>query len=140
MMEDEMTDYDNDYPFEGTNSPRGGVHEPPDSDYEDDFELSNSKTDTSASETRNGKDMQGIPWERFDFTRDHYRETRCQHYKNYESLPRAEGGLVKECKLVEMGHSYYNFHFNTRILKPTVVHFQVDKCVFSGSRRHLVDI
>ncbi|BFG19252.1 hypothetical protein CerSpe_055260 [Prunus speciosa] len=57
-----------------------------DSDFEDDFDESKVKTDTSAMEARNGKDIQGIPWERLNFTRDKYRETRLKQYKNYESL------------------------------------------------------
>lgn len=47
---------------------------------------SKSKTDTTALEARNGKDMQGIPWERLNYTRDVYRETRLKQYKNYENL------------------------------------------------------
>ncbi|CAN1791940.1 Uncharacterized WD repeat-containing protein C2A9.03 [Linum perenne] len=57
-----------------------------DSDFEDDFEFSKSKTDTTASEFRSGKDIQGIPWERLNYTRDKYRETRLKQYKNYENL------------------------------------------------------
>lgn len=50
------------------------------------------KTDTSALEAREGKDIQGIPWDRLNFTRDKYRETRLKEYKNYENLsvPREE--------------------------------------------------
>lgn len=56
---------------------------------------SKSKTDTSAVEARNGKDIQGIPWERLNFTRDKYRETRLKQYKNYENLPRSREDLEK---------------------------------------------
>ena len=54
-----------------------------DSDFEDDIESSNPKTDTSAEEARNGKDIQGIPWERLNFTRDKYRETRLRQYNSF---------------------------------------------------------
>lgn len=54
-----------------------------------------SKLDTSAIEARNGKDIQGIPWERLNFTRDKYRETRLKQYKNYESLSRSREDLEK---------------------------------------------
>ncbi|CAN0824411.1 Uncharacterized WD repeat-containing protein C2A9.03 [Linum grandiflorum] len=57
-----------------------------DSDFEDDFEFTKSKTDTTALEFRRGKDIQGIPWERLNYTRDKYRETRLKQYKNYENL------------------------------------------------------
>lgn len=53
------------------------------------------KTDTSALEARNGKDIQGIPWERLNFTRDEYREARLKQYKNYESLAQPRQDLEK---------------------------------------------
>lgn len=66
--------------------------------YDVDLDLQNKqKTDTSALEARNGKDIQGIPWERMNFTRDKYRETRLQQYKNYENLSRSREELEKVC-------------------------------------------
>lgn len=56
---------------------------------------SKPKTDTSALEARNGKDIQGIPWERLNFTRDKYRETRLKQYKNYENLSLSREELDK---------------------------------------------
>lgn len=56
---------------------------------------SKTKTDTSAMEARNGKDIQGIPWERLNFSRDNYRETRLNQYINYESLSLPRGDLEK---------------------------------------------
>ena len=53
------------------------------------------KTDTSAVEARNGKDIQGIPWERLNFTRDKYRETRLRQYKNYENLSASREDMEK---------------------------------------------
>jgi hypothetical protein len=50
--------------------------------------LQNNKVaDTSAADARNGKDIQGIPWERLSITRDKYRQTRLEQYKNYENIP-----------------------------------------------------
>lgn len=92
---------------------------------DDDFAESKVKTDTSAMEARNGKDIQGIPWERLNFTRDRYRETRLKQYKNYESLSLPRQDLEKECLPVEMGKTFYDFHYNTRIVKSTIVHFQL---------------
>ncbi|CAL5348744.1 unnamed protein product [Camellia sinensis] len=129
MVDDyyDMTDFD-DYPFEDIESRRGGVDESLDSDFEDDIELNKPKTDTSALEARNGKDIQGIPWDRLNYTRDKYRETRLKQYKNYENLSRSREELGKECKEVEKGHSFYDFQFNTRLVKSTIVHFQVLVC------------
>lgn len=119
----DTTDFD-DSTF-GDESPRSSdLDDPLDSDFEDDFEVSRSRTDTSAVQARNGKDIQGIPWERLNFTRDKYRETRLKHYKNYENLSRSREDLEKECKEVGKGHSFYNFQFNTRLIKSTIVHFQ----------------
>lgn len=44
-------------------------------------------------EYRNGKDMQGIPWERLKYSRDQYRKMRLKHYKNYENLARSHQGF-----------------------------------------------
>ncbi|TVU46793.1 hypothetical protein EJB05_06356, partial [Eragrostis curvula] len=49
--------------------------------------------DTSASDYKEGKDMQGIPWERLNYNRDQYRDMRLKQYKNYESLARSRSGL-----------------------------------------------
>ena len=43
--------------------------------------------DTSAAQARDGKDIQGIPWERLSVTRQNYRKTRLDQYKNYENIP-----------------------------------------------------
>lgn len=53
------------------------------------------KNDTSALEARNGKDIQGIPWESLNFTRENYRERRLKQYKNYENLSRSRKELEK---------------------------------------------
>ena len=57
----------------------------------------NPMTDTSALEVKKGKDVQGIPWERLNFTREEYRESRLKQYKNYESLSLCREDLDKVC-------------------------------------------
>uniref|UniRef100_A0A5B7BMK4 Uncharacterized protein n=1 Tax=Davidia involucrata TaxID=16924 RepID=A0A5B7BMK4_DAVIN len=135
MVDDyyDMTDFD-DNPIEDTESQRNGVDESSNSDIEDDFDKSKPKTDTSALEARNGKDIQGIPWERLNFTRDKYRETRLKEYKNYENLSRSREELEKECKQVEKGHNFYDFQFNTRLVKSTIVHFQLRNLLWATSK------
>lgn len=59
------------------------------------WHIPKQKTDTSSLEYRNGKDIQGIPWERLNHSREKYREMRLKQYKNYESLPRSENELDK---------------------------------------------
>ncbi|OVA14616.1 WD40 repeat [Macleaya cordata] len=105
-----------------------------DSDVEDDINMNKSKTDTSALEARNGKDIQGIPWERLNFTRDKYRENRLKQYKNYENLSRCTGELDKECKQVDRGSTFYDFQFNTRLVKSTIVHFQLRNLLWATSK------
>ncbi|XVE60467.1 hypothetical protein DITRI_Ditri05aG0131000 [Diplodiscus trichospermus] len=105
-----------------------------DSDFEDDFESSKPKTDTSAVEARNGKDMQGIPWERLNFTRDKYRETRLRQYKNYQNLAGSREEIEKECLQVEKGKAFYDFRFNTRLVKSTIVHFQLRNLLWATSK------
>ncbi|GAB4845063.1 hypothetical protein Ancab_038469 [Ancistrocladus abbreviatus] len=129
----DMSDFD-DEPFSEGSTPKGGSDDPFDSDFEDDFEIGKSKTDTTALEARNGKDIQGIPWERLNFTRDKYRETRLKQYKNYENLRSSREELVKECKQVEKGHTFYDFHFNTRLVKSTILHFQLRNLLWATSK------
>ncbi|GAV59274.1 WD40 domain-containing protein [Cephalotus follicularis] len=105
-----------------------------DSDIEDDFETSKAKTDTSALEARNGKDIQGIPWERLNFTRDKYRETRLKQYKNYENLSRSREDLDKECLQFEKGKNFYVFEYNTRLVKSTIFHFQLRNLLWATSK------
>ncbi|KAL2232015.1 uncharacterized WD repeat-containing protein C2A9.03-like isoform X3 [Sesamum indicum] len=116
-------------------SGRGSVDDDElDSDFEDDFELSKPDSDTSAVEAKNGKDIQGIPWERLNFTREKYRETRLKLYKNYESLSQSRKDLDKKCKDVEKGHNFYHFQFNTRLVKSTIVHFQLRNLLWATSK------
>lgn len=58
--------------------------------------LQDSKiTDTSAADARRGKDIQGIPWERLSISREKYRQTRVEQYKNYENVPQSGEGSEK---------------------------------------------
>eukprot|EP00268_Persea_americana_P046170 TRINITY_DN4749_c0_g1_i4.p1 TRINITY_DN4749_c0_g1~~TRINITY_DN4749_c0_g1_i4.p1 ORF type:complete len:139 (-),score=37.21 TRINITY_DN4749_c0_g1_i4:107-523(-) len=111
-----------DYPFGEEN--QQGMNTSGSDCEDDDTDMNKQKTDTSALEARNGKDIQGIPWERLTFTRDKCRETRLQHYKNYENLSRSHEEIEKECKQVQKGSTFYDFHFNTRLVKSTIAHFQ----------------
>ncbi|KAL4333473.1 hypothetical protein GQ457_07G023440 [Hibiscus cannabinus] len=104
------------------------------SDFEDDFESSKPKSDTSAEEARNGKDIQGIPWERLNFTRDRYRQARVRQYRNYENLFGSREGMEKECLQIEKGKSFYDFRFNTRLVKSTIVHFQLRNLLWATSK------
>ncbi|KAK3127754.1 hypothetical protein QOZ80_7AG0577990 [Eleusine coracana subsp. coracana] len=117
FLEDEELDFD-EFDFAAGDAPRP-----------------NKQTnDTSAVEYRNGKDMQGIPWERLNYSRDQYRQMRLEEYQNYESLPRPRGGMNIECKEVERSSKFYDFRFNTRLVKSTIVHFQLRDLVWATSK------
>ncbi|KAK8684094.1 hypothetical protein V6N13_040131 [Hibiscus sabdariffa] len=128
----DFDDFEHDDPFAGPEFLRRTTDF--DSDFEDDFESNTLKTDTSAMEARNGKDIQGIPWERLNFTRNKYRETRLKQYKNYESIGGSSEGLEKECLQVEKGNAFYAFQFNTRLVKSTIVHFQLRNLLWATSK------
>lgn len=49
----------------------------------------NRISDTTAAEARRGKDIQGIPWDRLSISREKYRQTRLEQYKNYENIPQS---------------------------------------------------
>ncbi|KAM7253144.1 hypothetical protein ACFE04_025762 [Oxalis oulophora] len=100
------------------------------SDDDDDFEPTHSKNDTTALEARNGKDIQGIPWEMLTFTRDNYRQTRLKQYKNFQNFPPPyPQDRYKECHEIDNGANFYDFHFNTRLVRPSIVHFQATICL-----------
>ncbi len=42
--------------------------------------------DTTAEQLCFGKDLQGIPWQNLQFTRNHYRTTRLKQYNNYTNV------------------------------------------------------
>ncbi|GJX65306.1 uncharacterized WD repeat-containing protein-like protein isoform X2, partial [Tanacetum coccineum] len=52
--------------------------------------------DTSSAKARVGKDIQGIPWERLNITREGSRRTRLEQYLNYENIPLSREAVVKE--------------------------------------------
>ncbi|VAI48825.1 unnamed protein product [Triticum turgidum subsp. durum] len=127
-VEDMEDDYDMDDPAEDmvdAHHERGLR----DSDSEDDeYAHSNDKIpDTSAADARKGKDIQGIPWERLAITRENYRQTRLEQYKNYENIPNSGEAAAKECKPTVKGGMYYEFRQNTRSVKSTILHFPAEK-------------
>ncbi|CAI9088112.1 OLC1v1022357C2 [Oldenlandia corymbosa var. corymbosa] len=105
-----------------------------DSDVDEYDYLNNRMQDTSAAQAREGRDIQGIPWERLSITRDKYRQTRLQQYKNYENIPQSGEGLEKECKSTDKGAIHYEFRRNSRSVKSTILHFQLRNLVWATSK------
>ncbi|PIA25730.1 hypothetical protein AQUCO_10800018v1 [Aquilegia coerulea] len=100
----------------------------------DDDDLPSKKRGTSAAQARRGRDIQGIPWRRLNITRDNYRKTRLEHYKNYENVSSSGELIDKKYKQMEKGGNYYEFHHNTRLVNPTVLHFQLRNLVWATSK------
>ncbi|KAK6934690.1 WD40 repeat [Dillenia turbinata] len=97
--------------------------------------LQNNKVvDTSSAEARGGQDIQGIPWDRLSITREKYRQTRLEQYKNYENIPQSGEGSEKECKITKKGAMYYEFRRNSRSVKSTILHFQLRNLVWATSK------
>nr|XP_043640155.1 uncharacterized WD repeat-containing protein C2A9.03-like [Erigeron canadensis]XP_043640156.1 uncharacterized WD repeat-containing protein C2A9.03-like [Erigeron canadensis] len=90
--------------------------------------------DTSAAQARRGKDVQGIPWERLSITREKYRQTRLQQYKNYENIPHSGEASQKACKFTDKTGMYYDFRRNIRSVKSTIQHFQLRNLVWATSK------
>ncbi|TQD80885.1 hypothetical protein C1H46_033555 [Malus baccata] len=88
------------------------------------FEQLTKVSDTSSAQARKGKDIQGIPWDRLSITKEKYRLTRLEQYRNYENIPLSGEAVDKECKQMQKGGNYYDFFHNTRLVKPTILHFQ----------------
>lgn len=91
-------------------------------------------SDTSSAQARKGKDVQGIPWNRLNITREKYRQTRLEQYKNYENIPNSGEASEKECQPTEKGGIYYEFRHNTRSVKSTILHFQLRNLVWATSK------
>uniref|UniRef100_A0A804NVF2 Transducin/WD40 repeat-like superfamily protein n=1 Tax=Zea mays TaxID=4577 RepID=A0A804NVF2_MAIZE len=129
-------DYDMDDPADDMVDEQRGVR---DSDAEDnDYGQPNDKIpDTSSADARNGRDIQGIPWEQLNITRKKYRQSRLEQYKNYENVPNSGEEAMKDCKPTEKGGMYYEFRRNTRSIKSTILHFQLRNLVWATSKHDI---
>ncbi|XP_060209026.1 uncharacterized WD repeat-containing protein C2A9.03-like isoform X2 [Lycium barbarum] len=126
----EMEDMDDDMDDEIHGRDMGGS----DSDVDEYDYMNNKMQDTSAAEARRGKDIQGIPWERLSITREKYRKTRLEQYKNYENIPQSGEASEKECKATTKECSFYEFRRNSRSVKSTILHFQLRNLVWATSK------
>ncbi|KAM1466455.1 hypothetical protein ACFX2I_031653 [Malus domestica] len=100
----------------------------------DEYDMLTKVSDTSSAQARKGKDIQGIPWDRLSITKEKYRLTRLEQYRNYENIPLSGEAVDKECKQMQKGGNYYDFFHNTRLVKPTILHFQLRNLVWATSK------
>ncbi|XP_058207677.1 uncharacterized WD repeat-containing protein C2A9.03-like isoform X2 [Rhododendron vialii] len=105
-------------------------------DLDEDSEIleNNKMADTSAAQARKGKDIQGIPWERRNITREKCRQIRLERYKNYENIPQSGKLSEKDCNVTMKGGMYYEFRRNSRSVKSTIPHFQIRNMVWATSK------
>ncbi|XP_058207680.1 uncharacterized WD repeat-containing protein C2A9.03-like isoform X3 [Rhododendron vialii] len=106
-----------------------------DGTYTKEVSMQNNKmADTSAAQARKGKDIQGIPWERLNITREKYRQTRLEQYENYENIPQSGKRSEKDCNVTMKGGMYYEFRRNSRSVKSTIPHLQIRNMVWATSK------
>ncbi|CAN7033175.1 unnamed protein product [Brassica rapa subsp. trilocularis] len=98
-----------------------------------DFENLMCSADTTASQAPNRKDIQGISWDKLSLTREEYRKSRLQSYRNYENIPNSGEASGKDCLDSEKGSSFYMFKKNFRSVTPTILHFQLRELVWATS-------
>ena len=74
----------------------------------------------------------GIPWDRLQFSRDHYRSMRLRSYRNYTNVLPEEASEYRDDILAEArpraptrGGRFFDFVRNSRSVQSTIVHFQV---------------
>ncbi|XP_076917937.1 uncharacterized protein LOC143578154 [Bidens hawaiensis] len=98
------------------------------------FEDSDTVTDTSSSQARRGKDIQGVPWKRFQTIREMYRQSRLIHYRNFENILFSGDAVDLRYKMKPEGGNYYEFFHNSTTVRPTIFHFQLRNLVWATSK------
>lgn len=128
----EMEDVEDEIDIDGESINREGGDAESDVD---EYDYSSSKAvDTTAAQARRGQDIQGIPWDSLSITRERYRQTRLDQYKNYENIPHSGDRSGKDCKSTDKGYSFYEFRRNSRSAKSTILHFQLRNLVWATSK------
>ncbi|KAH9620237.1 hypothetical protein KSS87_019019 [Heliosperma pusillum] len=91
-----------------------------DSDNDEYDFMDNKRADTTAAQARSGRDIQGIPWERLSVTREKYRETRIEQYKNYENVPNSGQVSEKFFCFATASNKIRRFYEKSRTMKLSV--------------------
>jgi len=115
----------------GSESYRGSVDDEGESEAEDD----EVRMDITYAQVAEGEDVQGVPWLELPFTREGYRQSRLDQYRNHHNMPQdEEGGHNKRAKSIREDGIYYKFFHNTRRVKCSIVHFQLRNLVWATSK------
>ncbi|XP_076915494.1 uncharacterized protein LOC143574863 [Bidens hawaiensis] len=98
---------------------------------EEENENQNLVTDTTSAQARRGKDIQGIPWNRLNVTREQHRRARLKHYRNYVNIQYAVDNRYKQ---MPKGGYYYDFCHNSRAVRPTILHYELRNLVWATTK------
>jgi WD40 repeat protein len=103
-------------------------------------EASKRSTRVTKEDVLKGQDPQGIPWSTLDTTRAEYRESRLHNYMNYENLTEhqvqsSRQALEEEINAhpVSQDAEMFAFENNERLLRSSIVHFQLRNLVWATS-------
>lgn len=104
---------------------------------------SEQSNDTTAAQVVRGKDPQGIPWGRLQFTREQYRQQRLATYRNYTNLigeedgPKVRAEICQGYRQPAKGGRAFAFVRNWRSVPSTIVHFQLRNLLWATGPHEL---
>ncbi|KAL4459152.1 hypothetical protein ABPG75_014017 [Micractinium tetrahymenae] len=97
--------------------------------------------DTTAVQLAGGRDIQGIPWELTQYTREGYRAVRNREYRNYfnleEAVTAAQPCIDAEAAKVRDGARFFDFYRNWRQARSSIVHFQLRNLLWATTAHDL---
>mmetsp|Transcript_10618 Transcript_10618/g.21014 ORF Transcript_10618/g.21014 Transcript_10618/m.21014 type:complete len:449 (-) Transcript_10618:78-1424(-) len=103
-------------------------------------EASKRSSRVTREDVLKGQDPQGIPWSTLDTSRAEYRQNRLHNYMNYENLrddqaPASKQALEEEINAhaVRQDAEMFEFENNERLLRSSIVHFQLRNLVWATS-------
>ncbi|KAL4427141.1 hypothetical protein ABPG77_001145 [Micractinium sp. CCAP 211/92] len=97
--------------------------------------------DTTAVQLAGGRDIQGIPWELTQYTREGYRTVRNREYRNYfnleEAVAAAQPRTDAEAAKVAADGRFFSFYRNWRQARSSIVHFQLRNLLWATTAHDL---
>ncbi|EFN53482.1 hypothetical protein CHLNCDRAFT_25788, partial [Chlorella variabilis] len=93
--------------------------------------------DTTAAQLAAGRDIQGIPWELTQYSRQGYRAVRNEQYHNYfnleEEVVAAQPSLAAAAVKARAGARFFDFYRSWRQARSSIVHFQLRNLLWATS-------
>ncbi|KAI3662269.1 hypothetical protein MP638_001466 [Amoeboaphelidium occidentale] len=114
---------------------------PPEVNEEDEYaNLTNSfRTEITREDLRfnPSTDWLGIPWERFTYSREDYRQNRVKQYFNYTNIAYDLNSIKNQFANVQENGDFYRFFYSRLKETPSVPHFQLRNLISASSRNQL---